>query len=291
MRKPRILLLRCRRYVMSGITRSMPSMPSSGNMRPASTTMMSSPTSTASMFFPISPTPPSGITRNGAFALAKERYLLHRFLLRLCRRRRRKEQRECRKVGVERLAQGWLMERRGRVVDGKDHQPVGGLARPAMDARDRFAWEELPHRVAAERDDHAGLQDLEVAAEPHVTGGDLFRERVAVLGGPVPNHVGDEDLAAVEPDAREELVEELPRGAHEGLSLHVLVVARRLAEEEDPGVPGAIPGYRLARASMQRAGGTRADLIGDQPERRERGVLHRGDYAAAAGFRGACRAR
>src|SRR5437867_3666154 len=201
MRKPRILLLRCRRYVMSGITRSMPSMPSSGNMRPASTTMMSSPTSTASMFFPISPTPPSGITRNGAFALAKERYLLHRFLLRLCRRRRRKEQRECRKVGVERLAQGWLMERRGRVVDGKDHQPVGGLARPAMDARDRFAW------------------------------------------------------------------------------------------EEDPGVPGAIPGYRLARASMQRAGGTRADLIGDQPERRERGVLHRGDYAAAEGFRGAFRAR
>src|SRR5207245_4943767 len=101
----RILLLRWRKYVMSGITRSIPSMPSSGHIRPASTTTMSSPTSIASMFLPISPTPPSGITRSDAFDLAKERYLLHLLLLRLHgRRRRREEERERREVGVAGVA-------------------------------------------------------------------------------------------------------------------------------------------------------------------------------------------
>src|SRR5207245_9260137 len=123
MRNPRILLLRWRRYVMSGITRSIPSMPSSGNIRPASTTTMSSPTSIASMFLPISPTPPSGITRSDAFDLAKERYLLHRLYLRLFGgRRRREEERERREVGLERVAQSGRMQGGGRVVRGEERE-------------------------------------------------------------------------------------------------------------------------------------------------------------------------
>src|SRR2546428_10302268 len=180
MRNPRILLLRWRRYVMSGITRSIPSMPSSGNIRPASTTTMSSPTSIASMFLPISPTPPSGITRSDAFDLAKERYLLHRLLLRLLgRRRRREEERERREVGVERVAQSGLMQRGGRVVHGEDQQAVGGLPWLAVDPRDRLAREELPHRVAAEGDDHARPQHLEGPQKPHVAGRYPFLPRVA----------------------------------------------------------------------------------------------------------------
>src|SRR5206468_4724524 len=113
---------------MSGMTMSMPSIPSSGNMRPASMTTMSSPTSIASMFLPISPTPPSGITRSDAFDLAKERYLLHRLFLRLFGgRRRREEERERREVGVERVAQSGLMQRGGRAVHGEGEQAVGGL--------------------------------------------------------------------------------------------------------------------------------------------------------------------
>src|ERR1035437_3482736 len=45
--------------------RSMPNIASSGNMRPQSTTTMSSPYSKTYMFLPISPTPPSGIIRRG----------------------------------------------------------------------------------------------------------------------------------------------------------------------------------------------------------------------------------
>src|SRR5438477_5534680 len=169
MRNPRILFFRCRRYVMSGMTRSMPSIPSSGNMRPASTTTMSSPISIASMFFPISPTPPSGITRSGAFDLAKERYLLHRLFLRLlCWRCGRKEERQRSEVRVQRVPQSGLVERGGRVIHGEDQESVGGLPRLAVDARNRFTWEELSHGVPAEGHDHARLQDLEVAEEPHV---------------------------------------------------------------------------------------------------------------------------
>ena len=50
---------------MSGMTRSMPNISSSGNMRPQSMTTMSSPYSNTYMFLPISPTPPSGMIRSG----------------------------------------------------------------------------------------------------------------------------------------------------------------------------------------------------------------------------------
>src|SRR3989337_831805 len=49
---------------MSGITRSTPSISASGNMRPTSTTMRSSPYSKTIMLFPISPSPPRGMTRS-----------------------------------------------------------------------------------------------------------------------------------------------------------------------------------------------------------------------------------
>src|SRR5256885_10078301 len=50
---------------MSGMTRSIPNISSSGNMRPQSMTTMSSPYSNTYMFLPISPTPPSGMILSG----------------------------------------------------------------------------------------------------------------------------------------------------------------------------------------------------------------------------------
>src|SRR6478672_2140427 len=52
------------RYSKSGSTRSMPSISIVGNIRPVSTTTMRSSYSTTVMFFPISPSPPSGRTRS-----------------------------------------------------------------------------------------------------------------------------------------------------------------------------------------------------------------------------------
>ena len=50
---------------MSGMTRSMPNISSSGNISPQSMTTISSPYSNTYMFLPISPTPPSGMMRSG----------------------------------------------------------------------------------------------------------------------------------------------------------------------------------------------------------------------------------
>ena len=51
---------------MSGMTRSMPNISSSGNISPQSMTTISSPYSNTYMFLPISPTPPSGMIRSGS---------------------------------------------------------------------------------------------------------------------------------------------------------------------------------------------------------------------------------
>ena len=50
---------------MSGMTRSIPNISSSGNIRPQSITTISSRYSKTYMFLPISPTPPSGMIRSG----------------------------------------------------------------------------------------------------------------------------------------------------------------------------------------------------------------------------------
>src|SRR5215218_1356967 len=63
MRKALTLSLFSLRYVMSGITRSIPNISSSGNISPQSMTTMSSPYSNTYMFLPISPTPPRGMIR------------------------------------------------------------------------------------------------------------------------------------------------------------------------------------------------------------------------------------
>ena len=52
----------CCRYVRSGMIRSTPSSSGSGNITPASTTIVVSPQVSASMFMPNSPSPPSGTT-------------------------------------------------------------------------------------------------------------------------------------------------------------------------------------------------------------------------------------
>src|SRR2546423_13786442 len=127
--------------------------------------------------------------------------------------------------------------------------------------------------------------------QPDVACGDLLGERVAVLGGTMSDDVSDEDLATIEADTGEELVQKLARRADEWLPLNVLVVAGGLAEEEDPGLARTVSGDRLAGAAVQRACVAGADLVRDELEVRVRGVLHRADYAVAGGVRGAFRAR
>src|SRR6266542_6784497 len=269
---------------MSGMTRSMPSISSSGNMSPASTRSMSSPCSMASMFLPISPTPPSGMTRTLGVS-AKEGHLLRWLgLLGLCRRGRPRgglqEAREGLEVGLEGLTERRLVQCGGGMEDREDDQAVLAPGLP-VHAADRLGREVLVHRVPAERHDDPRPQHGEMPLEPDVARGDLIGPRVAVLGWPVPHDVRDEHLRAVEPDAREELVEELARRADERPALDVLVVAGGLAEEEDARLPAALAGHGLPRAAVQRARGAGPDLGRDVEQR----IGQRADYRGAGALR------
>src|SRR5437762_7290998 len=268
---------------MSGMTRSIPSICSSGNMRPASITRMSSPCSIAIMFFPISPTPPSGMIRTG---LAKERHLLRGLRLRRLRGRRRgtrrrlQELREGLEVLLEVRSQRGLVER-GRGVEHREDRDAILLSGTSVDARDGFAGKELVHGVAAEGHDDLRPERGEVALEPHVARGHLLRQRVTVLRRTMPYDVGDEDLAAVETDARQQLIEQLARRADERSALDVLVVPRRLAQDEDPGFRAALARNGLTCAAVQRARRAGADLAGQ----RDQGLFHVADYRVAGAFR------
>ena len=69
---------------------------------------------------------------------------------------------------------------------------------------------------------------------------------IAVARRPALQHVGDVDVVALQPRVREQLVEQLSRGADERLALQVLVLARRLADEHHASV-------RVAHAEHERA--------------------------------------
>src|SRR5579884_1815554 len=136
---------------MSGMMRSIPGMFASGNITPASTTMMSLPYSITVMFLPISPTPPSGIMRSWGLATvfsiqSGPFYVARGSVPRITRNRRSKQAELLRRVlvgrggrrllallpgrtlqeccqafhvGQERRAQRLLVQRRGRMVHGK----------------------------------------------------------------------------------------------------------------------------------------------------------------------------
>src|SRR5258708_14724376 len=157
---------------MSGMTMSMPGICSAGNRRPESTMAMSVPCSMTIMFLPISPTPPSGMTRTG---LAKERHLLRRLRLglrcfRRCGTRRGLEElREGLEVLLEIGTQRRLVER-GRGVEDREDGDAVLLSGASVDARDGFAGKELVHRVAPEGHHDLRLERREVPLEPDVAG-------------------------------------------------------------------------------------------------------------------------
>src|SRR5438067_621221 len=172
-------------------------MSSDGNISPQSTAMMSSPYSNSIMFLPISPSPPSGITRSfsAAMDLLQEPHLLRlRFRrlfstadLCLCERcflitRRRPEMRwdararflrcvaaqrlleelgQFLEVRLDHLPQRLLMKRCRRMIHRNDDRPVLSPRLP-VDLADRVSREVPLHRMTPERHDHFRLYDLDL---------------------------------------------------------------------------------------------------------------------------------
>ena len=120
--------------------------------------------------------------------------------------------------------------------------------------------EEL-RREVAERRDHARLDQLDLPEEIRLAGLDLVGHRVAVPGRAALDDVRHVDVGALEPDAGEQLVEELPGLADEREALLVLVEAGRLADEHEVGVRVADAEHDLRAALGEPAAGAARRLL------------------------------
>ena len=127
-------------------------------------------------------------------------------------------------------------------------------------------------REVSERDDHARLDQLELAVEPGRARLDLVGLRVAVARRPALHDVGDVHVGAGQADALDELGEQLARPADERLALQVLLLARAFAHEHQLGVGAPDAEHDLGPAGRELA--ERAARRGgrDLGERRAGGV-------------------
>ena len=132
------------------------------------------------------------------------------------------------------------------------------LLRLAVDPADRRAREEARHRVAAQRDDHLRLDDVDLLRRASCEQAPISSGSGSRLpGGRHLTTLAMNTSRALEADAGQQLLEELPGGADERAALLVLVVAGRLADEHDLGVdrPFARHGARARRAKRAGAAG------------------------------------
>ena len=107
-------------------------------------------------------------------------------------------------------------------------------------------------REIAERHDHRGSDELELAVEPRCARLDLVRLRIAVAGRAALHDVRDVDVGAREADALDELGEELARPADERLALQVFaarpVLRPRTSDRHRPGRHRTRPACARPRA-------------------------------------------
>src|SRR3972149_11982120 len=180
---------------MSGITSSTTSISSSGNMRPASTMMRSSPSSKTIMFLPISPRPPRGITRSLSAIWLEEAHLLRlEFRGGLLRGRLAglfQYRRYLAEVFFDDVAHVAGVEGGGRVVHGDEVDAVLHLGL-AVNLADGLAGGEPGQGVAAQADDHLGPDEFDLALEVLAAGLPPPPGRGAGVWGAAPGGVGDE---------------------------------------------------------------------------------------------------
>ena len=163
------------------------------------------------------------------------------------------------------------MERReqGRVDTGPLEREF-----PPAELRDALLGvEQQLRREVPERDDHARLDQRELAVEPRRAGLDLVGLGVAVAGRAALHDVGDVHVVAGETDPLDELRQQLSGASHERLSLEVLLLAGAFTDEQEVGIGPAdaehhlrTPGRELAqlahRGRARDVGETRARLVG-----------------------------
>jgi hypothetical protein len=136
------------------------------------------------------------------------------------------------------------------------HRPAAQLVhlRAPVDAGDAAlgAGQQLGGEVA-EGADHAWLDQLHLPVQVGLAGVDLALLGVAVARRPALEHVGDEDVGALQADLAQQLVQQLARPADEGQPLEILLLTGGLAYEHQVGVRVAGAEHHPGAAQVQRA--------------------------------------
>ena len=133
-----------------------------------------------------------------------------------------------------------------RVVDRKHRDIVRERVRLAVRVRDRDRREEVPERMAPERDDDLRLDDGDLHLEPGHALGFFLRRGVAIARRSKLHDVGNVDFLPLQTDGIQEFIQKLARGTDEGPTELIFLFSRGLANEHDLclGVPLSEYGIR-----------------------------------------------
>jgi hypothetical protein len=143
-----------------------------------------------------------------------------------------------------------------------DHEVLPYLLHLSVDLRDLGTLEKQTHREPSERDDNAGVDDLDLVLKIIAAAGfDLLRQRIAVSGWAALDQVRDPYIRAGYTGLFEQFIEELSRRAHERPALLIFVKARSFANEHDLGMRGSFARDGLLTRTMELALGANHDLL------------------------------
>src|SRR5688572_5858811 len=120
-------------------------------------------------------------------------------------------------------------------MEGRDQRRAAIVELPPAQPRDRI--HRLEQRLGgelAERHDHARLDDVDLPEQVGLALLHFVGFRIAIAGRPALDDVGDVDLIARQADGLDDLGQQLPGTAHEGLAPLVFFLARRLTDEHQP---------------------------------------------------------
>src|SRR5687768_967076 len=120
-------------------------------------------------------------------------------------------------------------------MEGRDQRRAAIVELPPAQPRDRI--HRLEQRLGgelAERHDHARLDDVDLPEQVGLTLLHFVGFRIAITGRPALDDVGDVDLIAGEADGLDDLRQQLPGTADEGLASLVFFLAGRLTDEHQP---------------------------------------------------------
>ncbi len=163
-------------------------------------------------------------------------------------------------IGFDDAAQALLMEGSSRMVHSEIDHPSLFLPR-AMDLADALSGEEPAQRMATQGHDNPGRNEFDLAVEPLLAGVDLLGQWVSILRGSAFQHVADVDLAPLQSDGGQQLIEEVAGGSDKGTTLLILIESRRLTDEHYLGILRPLASHNPVAIPSQLAILTQLNLV------------------------------